>query len=144
MDKLKEYEAMLIEKADIERRVKDLEQQLAEYTNDTRVQDSVSGGFGGTQHFTIQGFPYREYTRKKSLLMERKIRMENLNRKLEESISDVEEYINNIDSSTIRCILRYKYIDNLTWKAVARKMGGGYTEESIRKKCDRYLKSNGR
>ena len=80
MDKniLREYESMLLEKADTENRIKDLEQQLQIYDKNYIVQDSVTGGMGGIEHYTIKGFPYPEYSKKKSILLSRKIRLEEL------------------------------------------------------------------
>lgn len=141
MDKniLREYESMLLEKSDTENRIKDLEQQLQIYDKNYRVQDSVTGGMGGIEHYTIKGFPYPEYSKKKSILLSRKIRLEELKKRLEESIDEVEEFIDSIESSTMRLILKYRYIDGLAWKEIAGRMGKGYSEESIRKKCNRFI-----
>lgn len=141
MDKniLREYESMLLEKADTENRIKDLEQQLQIYDKNYKVQDSVTGGMGGIEHYTIKGFPYPEYSKKKSILLSRKIRLEELKKRLEESIDEVEKFIDSIESSTMRLILKYRYIDGLSWKEIAGRMGKGYSEESIRKKCNRFI-----
>ena len=55
---------------------------------------------------------------------------------------EVEEYIRSIEGSRIRRIMRYRYLDNLTWQQVANRMGKGYTKDYCRIAHDRLLKKN--
>ncbi|MEG1061639.1 MAG: hypothetical protein RSD35_06845 [Oscillospiraceae bacterium] len=48
-------------------------------------------------------------------------------------------YIASIDDSYIRQILTLRYVDGLSWVAVAFHMGG--SEDSVRKTHDRFLRS---
>lgn len=52
-------------------------------------------------------------------------------------------YIASVDDSLIRQILAYRYINNFTWVQVAMHIGGGNTEEGVRKAHDRFLKAQG-
>lgn len=48
-------------------------------------------------------------------------------------------YISSIDDSLIRQILRYRYIDGCSWIAVAMRIGGNNTADSVKKVCYRFL-----
>ncbi len=52
-------------------------------------------------------------------------------------------YIKGIDDSLTRMIFKYRYIDMLSWRAVAIQVGGNNTEDSVRKIAYRYIKKDG-
>lgn len=138
---LEQYNSLKQEKADNERIINNIEKRIAELEEKGyKEKDSVSGGNGGIQHFSIEGFPYPRYHREKSLLILRKKRWSEIEEKLDEKISEIEEYINSIDDSQMRRMIKYKYIEELSWQQVAERMGGGNTADGCRKALDRYLK----
>lgn len=138
---LEQYNSLKQEKADNERIIKNIEKRIAELEEKGyKEKDSVSGGNGGIQHFSIEGFPYPRYHREKSLLILRKKRWSEIEEKLDKQISEIEEYINSIDDSQMRRMIKYKYIEELSWQQVAERMGGGNTADGCRKALDRYLK----
>lgn len=51
-------------------------------------------------------------------------------------------YINSIPDSFLRQIFRYKFLDCMTWEAVAGMLPGVYTGSGVRKKVARYLDEN--
>lgn len=51
-------------------------------------------------------------------------------------------YINTVDDSEIRMILSFRYINGLCWSQVAASIGEGYTADSVRMKCSRFLERN--
>jgi hypothetical protein len=51
-------------------------------------------------------------------------------------------YINSIDDSFIRQIVFFRNVSCMGWNQVAREMGEGYTENSIRMMYNRIFKSN--
>ena len=53
---------------EVQQKIKKLESDIRKIESDGNVVDSVSGGCGGTEHFRIEGFPYPEYSRKRTLL----------------------------------------------------------------------------
>lgn len=58
---------------------------------------------------------------------------------------EAEEFINTIDDSEIRQILRHKYIDDKNWIQIAHDMNNTYkknkyTADSVRMKHDRFIK----
>ena len=48
-------------------------------------------------------------------------------------------YVNSVDDSLMRQILTYRYINGFNWVQVAMHIGGGNSEDSVRKQHDRYL-----
>ena len=52
----------------------------------------------------------------------------------------LERFIDQCDNPQIRIILMYRFVDFLKWDAVAAKLGGNNTEDSVKKACYRFLK----
>jgi hypothetical protein len=122
---------------DLKVRIKNIEIELTDFENRFCTKDITFGGAGGIKHFTVEGIRYQEYTRKKTQLMQRKLRMETLKKELESKLMEVEQYIDSVDDSRKRLIMRYKYIDGLSWPQIAGKMG--VTESSVRMEIKRYM-----
>lgn len=138
---LEQYNSLKQEKADNERIINNIEKRIAELEEKGyKEKDSVSGGNGGIQHFSIEGFPYPRYHREKSLLILRKKRWSEIEEKLDKQISEIEEYLNSIDDSQMRRMIKYKYIEELSWQQVAERISGGNTADGCRMAVDRYLK----
>jgi len=51
-------------------------------------------------------------------------------------------YISSIDDSLTRLVLTYRFIDCRTWRDVALLVGGGNSEDSVKKMCYRFLERN--
>ena len=50
------------------------------------------------------------------------------------------EYIKGIDDGFVRQIIQYRFMEQMSWKEVARSMGGDNTSEGVRKALQRFLK----
>lgn len=142
MDKniLEQYDDLRREYEDTKKRIAKTERELQIYDNKYQVQDSVNGGMGGTQHFKIQGFPYPEYYNKRALLTSRRDRLKELESKLAKTLDEVEQFIDSIENSRKRMILKMRYVDSLRWLEIAMKLGPGNTEDSVRVEMSRFLK----
>lgn len=138
-DILVQYSDLTEEVKDLRRRIQKLNDQIKKIEQEGTVKDCVKGGYGGIQHYNIEGIPYPEYSRKKTSLYLYKAQLENAELELLEKTNEVEEYIQSIPDSRIRRILRHRFIDNLTWYQVAIRMGGKTTEESVRKEFERFM-----
>lgn len=123
-------------------RIHRIEKQLETIKKDGSVIDSVTGGSGETQHFKIEGFPYAEYTKKKVRLEYYKAQLEYAEVALLEKTSEVEEYIQLIGDSRMRRILRFRFVDSMTWEQVAANMGGGNNEGSVKMAFQRFFEKN--
>ena len=117
------------------------EDQIAKIEKDGNVVDSVCGGNGCIQHFKIEGFPYPEYSRKKTLLYARKATLASLEMELLETLNQVEEFIKSVDDSRMRRIITLRFIDNLSWNKVADRIGGNNTEDSVKKAFYRFMEN---
>ena len=52
----------------------------------------------------------------------------------------IDKFIDECGNPQIRLILMYRFQDFLKWDAVAAKLGGNNTEDSVKKACYRFLK----
>lgn len=139
---LKQYDSIRKEIGETNRRIQSAKDKLRRIEESESVVDSVSGGYGGTQHFKVEGFPCREYTKQKSILIARTAQLEELKQKLIDTQAAVETYIYSIPDSECRRIASFRYVDNLSWKRTAERMGAGYTDDACRMMLDRYVKKN--
>lgn len=134
-----QYSDLQEEVKEVRERIEKTEKQIAKLEEDGNVVDSVSGGNGGTQHFKIEGFPYPEYSRKKTLLYARKATLASLEMELMETLNQVEKFIASVDDSRIRRIITLRFNDNLSWYKVAERLGGKCTADSVRMEFNRFM-----
>lgn len=107
-----------------------------------------------TVHVKVKGsmpeFPYLEQginiggvqydTRNEGQLMMEKQLLDERRKAADAIRLQAEEIINQAPLRMQR-IIRLRCVEGMTWKEVAKKMGKGCTEESIRKEFDRFIKS---
>ena len=85
----------------------------------------------------IEGFPSQDYTRRKQALKRLKETLSRKSDELLEMLNDVEEYMDGIDDGEIRALIRYRYIDGMSWRDVGKAVH--MNEDAARKKLERYL-----
>ena len=89
----------------------------------------------GMPHGTTTSNPTEQYFIKKQKLIEK------LNRKLEKYVDEltrIENIIDGIEDAEIRLIARYRFIDNLKWEQIGRKV---HLDRSVcYKKIKKYFK----
>ena len=136
---LNEYIDLQKEIEETRDKIKRVESQIEKLEKQGVVFDTVSGGKGGIQHFKIEGFPYPEYSRKKTLLYARQTTLTNLELELMETINNVEIFITQIDDSFMRRIINLRFIEKLSWGEVAKRMGGANNEDNIKKAFYRFM-----
>lgn len=134
-----QYSDLQQECKEVREKIEKLEKQIAKIESDGAVVDKVRGGEGGLHSFKIEGFPYPEYSRKKTLLYARKATLSELEMELLETLNDVEEFIASISDSHIRRIVNLRVVDNLSWNKVADRIGGGNTEGSVKMAFQRFM-----
>lgn len=135
-----QYSDLQQECKEVREKIEKLEKQIEKIESDGSVIDKVRGGEGGLQSFKIEGFPYPEYSRKKTLLYARKATLSELEMELLETLNRVEEFIASISDSHIRRIVNLRVIDGLSWNEVASKIGGN-TEDSVKKAFYRFMEN---
>lgn len=140
---LEQYTDMREEERDLVRRIQSIDAKLLNMEMEGYiVADSVTCGKKGKKPLgtrMIKGFPFPEYERKRELLKTYKLQLQLSDAKLLDMLNQVEEYLEGIKDSRIRRIMRYRYIDDLSWVQVAHRMGGQHTADGCRNAHDRFL-----
>lgn len=139
---LNQYTNLQKECKEVREKIDKLEKQIEKIEDEGAVIDKVRGGEGGLQSFRIEGFPYPEYSRKKTLLFARKAKLSDMELELLEKVNMVEEYISSLSDSHIRRIISLRVVDGLSWGKIAIKMGGNNTEDSVRMCYNRFIENN--
>ena len=136
---LDEYIDLQKEIEETREKIKRVEVEIKKLEKQGTVFDTVSGGDGGIQHYKIEGFPYPEYTKKKTLLYVRQANLTDLELKLIETINNIEIFISQIEDSFMRRIINLRFIEKLSWGEVANRMGGYNNEDNIKKAFYRFM-----
>lgn len=136
---LAQYVDLVKERDEVQQRIYDIEKKIERIEAEGEVTDTVKGGEGGIRHYKIHGFPSRDYSRAKTLLMTRKASLHSLEAEIEQMIVDVQLFINGIENSHDRRIATMRVVDGLPFKQIARKMGGGNTEDGVRQAYNRII-----
>lgn len=126
---------------DLQEEIKDLKKRIDKLSDFKIERDKVTGSDSEFPYikrsFTIEGYNIQDIDRLnelKEVLIERKIKCEEL--KLQ-----IEKFISNIPDSRTRRVFQYRYIDGLSWLQIARRIGK-YDESYPRKMIhNKYLES---
>lgn len=54
----------------------------------------------------------------------------------------LENHIASVKDSLVRQIMTLRFVDGLSWQGVAMRIGGGNTENNVKKIIHRYLRSH--
>ena len=138
--KLEQYRSLVEESIEVDIKIKNIKREIDELKALGEVIDTVTGGNGGIQHFTIKVVPTPAYTNKLNRLQLSLITRQQLLDKIESQKNDIESFICRIENSMIRRMLEYRYMEAMKWSEVAKKMGKTYTADYCRVTCDRFLK----
>lgn len=149
---------ILIQYCELREEIKDLreridrdELRLQKIEKEGVVSDTVTGtrADGTIGSIKITGFPIPEYSTVKAMLKKRIAKLQIMEDELHEAVNAVDDFINAIPKSDLRQMFRFYYIDDMTWRRVAANMNKrfpnrriSYTEESCRKRHDRFLEKN--
>lgn len=132
---------------DIRDRIRKLDKFLSE---PHKVSDTVKGTRkdGTIGSIKITGYPIPEYYSKQALRERYGRMLEAKEAELLELTCQAEEYIENVEKSEMRMILRFSIIDGLTNAKVASVMNKAfpkrkikYTDENIKKRIQRFFEN---
>lgn len=119
---LKQYRSLKLEINDLERRI-----AKGEVVSD--VVTGSSANYPYTQHpINICGVDTK--LTKKYIQQKKKLTRECL---------EIEQWMDSVDDSLVRRIIRHRFIDGFSWRQIANRVGGENTEDSVRKAVERYL-----
>ena len=139
---------ILIQYSDMVEEVKDLRRRIRKLQDDIDKLEPVKDSVKGTRRdgtigsITISGYPVPVYYRYKNQLEKRQAALRKKEAELLELVNTVEEYITGINDSKMRRILRYRYIDNMSWTKIAFRMGKKYTADGCRMLHNRFFEES--
>lgn len=143
---LEQYLEIRQEIRDLNDRIDKGERRLERIEREGVVSDTVKGTRkdGTIGPIKITGYPLPEVDQVKDMIKKRMAKLHILEEELQEAVNAVDEFIEEIPQSDLRQIFRLYYLDDMTWAAVAINMNyrfpkRKYTEDSCRKRHDRYL-----
>lgn len=153
MDKniLEQYLELKEEIRDLQDRIDRDERRLEKIRKEGVVSDTVKGtrSDGTFGPIKITGYPIPEHSQVKNMIKKRVAKLHILEDDLQNAINEVDEFIGKVPKSDLRMIFRFRYLDDMTWAAVALNMNDRfpkrrikYTEDSCRMRHDRYLENN--
>lgn len=61
----------------------------------------------------------------------------------QKELIEVEAFIDGIDNVLTQQVFILRFVKGYRWSKVAMEIGGGNTEDSVRKVCSRYLEKHG-
>ena len=136
---LAQYNDLICEREEVKGKIRKIEQEIEKIENEGSVVDKVRGGEGGIQSYKIEGFPHPQYQKKKALLAARKDTLSELELKILKNLNEIEDFILGITDSHVRRIINLRIIEKNTWGKIAEKIGGGNTEDSVKKIFYRFM-----
>ena len=153
MDKniLEQYLEIKGEIRDLHERIDRDQRRLERIKKEGLVSDTVRGTRkdGTIGPIKITGYPLPEVDQVKNMIKKRVLKLHILEDELQEAVNAVDDFIEKFPKSDLRQIFRLYYLDDLTWAAVAINMNYRfpkkrikYTEDSCRKRHNRYLEKN--
>lgn len=136
-----QYANLCREVKDLRRRIELLESKQKSLLDGGTVIDTVrgtrpDGTFGSIR---IEGFPSREYNKRKHAIERYYQRLVEAETEVLGALVDAEMFISTIQDSHLRMIIRLRIMDELSWRQVAQRIGGGNTEDGVRKTFDRFF-----
>lgn len=121
-----------------------LKQRLAR--NEERLKELRSRYFPGSP--VVDGMPHGSGDNNHSKTEQLAVEVANLEMlmsaqrvELVHEEQELEQYIRMIPDQQTRLIIECRFIDCMSWAEVADAVGGGNTEDSVKKRCYRYIDS---
>lgn len=146
---LEQYIELQQEIQDLYDRIDRDQRRLIRLKKEGVVSDTVKGTRkdGTMGLIKITGYPVPEYYQISNMIKKRIAKLHILEDELQEAVNAVNDFIEGIPRSDLRMIFRFRYLDDLTWAAVAFNMNERfpkkrikYTEDSCRMRHDRFIK----
>ena len=143
---------VLVQYADLQQEIKYLREKIDSLQNeqakleDNKKHSSVKG--------SMEDFPYTSHNvnvdgyvglttvsaRYLESVINNEIRkLESRYENLLQVTNDTLDFIESVNDSHIRMIITYRIIESYSWRQVADAMGGGNTEDSVRKAFERFM-----
>ena len=122
----------------LKREIKLLQEQIAAVEAEI-VTDKVKGSDPDhpwtERHYIIRGLPGERNEK----LLRLRDRLERRMNDLQDMRAEIFAWVENIEDSLLRQVIILRHVNGLSWRQVAREIGGGNTGDSVRKMHDRYF-----
>lgn len=135
---LKQYNDLKSEIAELKNRIEKLEEYRIKCERDS-VKGSSAYFPYVQRNFSIEGYNILEEDKKRERLMKLNELLAKRKTKCEDMKLQIEEFINNIPDSKTRRVFQYRYIDNLSWQAIAIKLDKVHESYPRKEIHDKYL-----
>ena len=132
----------------IKREIADIEFKIGESEKKIRLlekQIARDAVVGSREDLTIgiipvEGIASQRIDEIRERIHNRRERLLKMKAKLERIRYDIETFIDSIEDSETRRIIQFRFVDDLSWDQVAKRMGPGYESDACRKKFKRFMK----
>lgn len=115
-----------------------------ERLRDNIVSDSVQASNPeypyNLQHHRVEGFESVSDSGENYAIRKQIGKLNRLQKSLTKATIEVVEYINSLDDGNVKSIITYRILGGHSWRVVAKKMGAGYTEESVKQIYSRHVR----
>lgn len=125
---LSQYTDLQKEIAYTQEEIQKTEDSIAKLLKEGTVVDKVKGGLGGIEGFKIEGFPQKEYDRRKNVLNSKINRLIAKETDLLQMREQIEVFIDEIQVSRDRIIFKALFLDNKTQQQIADEL---YIDRSL-------------
>jgi DNA-directed RNA polymerase specialized sigma subunit len=125
---LSQYTDLQKEIAYTQEEIQKTEDSIAKLLKEGTVVDKVKGGLGGIEGFKIEGFPQKEYDRRKNVLNNKINRLFAKETDLLQMREQIEVFIDEIQVSRDRIIFKALFLDNKTQQQIADEL---YIDRSL-------------
>ena len=142
----------LLQCADAKREIEDIKRRIAKIEKSIkeldRVADTVKGSRpdGTIGPIKVEGYPVKDYDKKKTQLYAKKLDLRIKEDAYEELIEQCSKYVDTVRDTDTRIMLRLYYIEGNTWEQTATIMNKMYpkrkkmyTDENLRKRNQRFF-----
>lgn len=137
---ISQYESLVKEIKEIRQDIEE-KQKHKEKLERSVKRDIVKGGAAGEQRYKISDYDKAEVEETEYLINKGIRLLKEREKTVQETLLEIEEFINSIDDSRMRRMISLKYIHGKTWYQVAQTMGIMYSPDSCKKQVQRYLSS---
>lgn len=125
---LSQYTDLQKEIAYTQEEIQKTEDSIAKLLKEGTVVDKVKGGLGGIEGFKIEGFPQKEYDRRKNVLNNKINRLFAKETDLLQMREQIEVFIDEIQVSRDRIIFKALFLENKTQQQIADEL---YIDRSL-------------
>lgn len=126
-ERLKKLKALVKEAEHLEERIKGLPFETGAYVGDSAKDYRT----GFPRNITIQGYSTQKHDRLKRQLRDKL-------RAIQDEIAELEEWLENVEDSQTRDILRLVYVNGLSYEQTAAELG--ISEKTVQRKINKVLR----